>query len=244
MAKPIKLPPLPEPKFIKKGEIPSISLIEHEYRMREYGQQCATAAIEADRQARGKPVGWIAPPVVDILRDKRFATICPTPFQGAFPVYLAHPIAEPVGNVSKDSAIAHMRINLPEGTPLYATPQPRPEASEPVARAAIYDRQGRRQFQLNELGTKAAASLPNGVHDLYTSQQPQQIPEGYKKAIQKAYGHLWMVNNEPGTPHQYSPEEAAYKARRLLRELLTKEERGDGINSAMLEAAPEPKGKV
>ena len=61
-----------------------------------------------------------------------------------------------------------------------------------------------------------------------------------KAAIQMAYGHLWMVNNEPGTPHRYSPEAAAHKARRLLRELLTKEERGDGINSAMLAAAPKP----
>jgi hypothetical protein len=53
-----------------------------------------------------------------------------------------------------------------------------------------------------------------------------------REAIQQAYGYLWHVNNEPGTPNQYAPEKAAYAARRLLRDLLTHEQRGVGINMA------------
>lgn len=69
--------------------------------------------------------------------------------------------------------------------------------------------------------------------------QPR-VPDSWHEAVQVAYGHLWMVNNEPGTPNQYTPEKAAYEARKLLRSLLTKEDRGDGINAAMLAAAPTP----
>ena len=32
-------------------------------------------------------------------------------------------------------------------------------------------------------------------------------------AIQTAYGYLWCVNNEPGTPNQYSPERAVWWAK-------------------------------
>ena len=52
-------------------------------------------------------------------------------------------------------------------------------------------------------------------------------------AIATAYGFLWCVNNEPGTPMQYPPERAAYEARKVLRELLTKEQRGQAINEAV-----------
>ena len=52
--------------------------------------------------------------------------------------------------------------------------------------------------------------------------------------IASAYAYLWLVNNEPGTPHQYPPEKAAYKARTYLRDLLTKEQRGEAINAALL----------
>jgi hypothetical protein len=57
--------------------------------------------------------------------------------------------------------------------------------------------------------------------------------------IATAYGYLWHVNNEPGTPHQYPPERAAYEARKVLRERLTKEQRGAAINAvrAMIDAA-------
>lgn len=54
-------------------------------------------------------------------------------------------------------------------------------------------------------------------------------------AIATAYGYLWHVNNEPGTPNRYRPERAAYEARKVLRELLTHEQRGNGINRARAE---------
>lgn len=50
--------------------------------------------------------------------------------------------------------------------------------------------------------------------------------------VQLAYGYLWHVNNEPGTPApMYSPEKAAYKARHYLSALMTHEERGIAINA-------------
>lgn len=52
------------------------------------------------------------------------------------------------------------------------------------------------------------------------------------EAIATAYGYLWHVNNEPGTPNQYPPERAAYEARKLLRDQMTHEKCGDGINRA------------
>jgi len=52
-------------------------------------------------------------------------------------------------------------------------------------------------------------------------------------AIQTAYGYLWCVNNEPGTPNQYSPERAAHQARKHLRGMLTTEQRGHGINDVL-----------
>lgn len=51
-----------------------------------------------------------------------------------------------------------------------------------------------------------------------------------RSAIATAYGYLWHVNNEPGTPRQYPPERAAYEARKLLRDFMTKEQRGEAIN--------------
>ena len=57
-------------------------------------------------------------------------------------------------------------------------------------------------------------------------------------SIGVAYGYLWLVNNEPWTPHQYPPEKAAYKARAALRDKLTTAERGRFINAAVAEARP------
>lgn len=49
--------------------------------------------------------------------------------------------------------------------------------------------------------------------------------------IGMAYGFLWCVNNEPGTPVAvYPPERAAYEARKLLRDTMTHEQRGNYIN--------------
>lgn len=56
--------------------------------------------------------------------------------------------------------------------------------------------------------------------------------ERLKATVALAYGHLWHVNNEPATPIPiYTPEKAAYAARKLLRDLLTSEQRGDAINA-------------
>lgn len=69
-----------------------------------------------------------------------------------------------------------------------------------------------------------------------------QVPD----AVAVAYGLLWHVNAGLDAPHgtpSLTPEKAAYEARKLLRDLMTKEQRGDGINAArehMLAAAPAP----
>ena len=57
--------------------------------------------------------------------------------------------------------------------------------------------------------------------------------ERLRSAIATAYGYLWCVNNEPDTPRRYPPQRAAYEARKVLRELLTKEQRGAAINQAL-----------
>ena len=67
--------------------------------------------------------------------------------------------------------------------------------------------------------------------------------ERLQARIEDAYGWLWCVNQEPGTPHQFSPEQAAYNARKLLRDLLTHEQRGIGINKAVSAARREGEGE-
>ena len=56
--------------------------------------------------------------------------------------------------------------------------------------------------------------------------------ERLRDLIGLSYGYLWHVNNEHGTPQRfYPPERAAYEARKLLRDTLTHEQRGQYINS-------------
>ena len=84
------------------------------------------------------------------------------------------------------------------------------------------------------------------VMPLYASPQPTQVPDGWRRAVALAYGHLWHVNNEPLAPVPLrSNETAAYAARKLLRDLLTDVERGLAINEVqtMLVAALHPKEK-
>lgn len=72
---------------------------------------------------------------------------------------------------------------------------------------------------------QARASLP-------ASPSQGQVPLEWRKAVMEAYGHLWHVNNEPLAPIPLrSPEKAAYEARKCLRDLLTKEQRGEAINA-------------
>lgn len=61
----------------------------------------------------------------------------------------------------------------------------------------------------------------------------KETVRGLRRDIADAYGWLWCVNEEPGTPNRFPAERAAYNARRLLRDLLTSEERGAGINKAV-----------
>ncbi|MEI2416163.1 hypothetical protein V8Z80_08255 [Orrella sp. JC864] len=81
------------------------------------------------------------------------------------------------------------------------------------------------------------------IHDIseyvrISSQQAEEIERKdaevarLREAVQRAYGYLWHVNNEPGTPNRHYPEAMAYEARKVLRDLLTTGQRGDGINAA------------
>jgi hypothetical protein len=56
-----------------------------------------------------------------------------------------------------------------------------------------------------------------------------------REAIATAYGYLWHVNAADGAPPEaevlsVTPKRAAYEARKALRDLLTHEQRGKGIN--------------
>lgn len=60
----------------------------------------------------------------------------------------------------------------------------------------------------------------------------EAVPLEWRKAVMEAYGHLWHINTEPLAPIPLrSPEQAAYEARKCLRELLTTPERGEAINA-------------
>lgn len=59
--------------------------------------------------------------------------------------------------------------------------------------------------------------------------------ERWQRDVADAYGWLWCVNEEPATPNRFPAERAAYNARKLLRELLTHEQRGIGINNAVIQ---------
>lgn len=65
-----------------------------------------------------------------------------------------------------------------------------------------------------------------------TLRQLEKENHELREKIAVAYGYLWHVNNEPGTPCQYSPEKAAYEARKILRDTMTHEQRGEGITAA------------
>ena len=109
------------------------------------------------------------------------------------------------------------------------------EKQEPVA--AIH---------VNHINGDSSAILFNRItlhHGdlLYAAAGAAPVPEGWRSAVALAYGHLWHVNNEPMAPVPLrSDGEAAYAARKLLRDLLTTEERGDAINAVqkLLAAAP------
>lgn len=72
-----------------------------------------------------------------------------------------------------------------------------------------------------------------------TAQQAAPAERGVddiRSAAARAYGFLWHVNNEPGTPSpMYSADKAAYRARVALRDQLTNEERGKAIVAVGIE---------
>lgn len=67
-----------------------------------------------------------------------------------------------------------------------------------------------------------------------TNPSVAQEATGLQDKIARAYGYLWHVNNS-GVGFQFSPEKAAHMARRVLRDTLTHEQRGNAINMAATE---------
>jgi len=85
----------------------------------------------------------------------------------------------------------------------------------------------------------AAAEIARLHSDLETAERALDAQTDFRKEIERlleriatAYGYLWHANDEPGTPNRYGSERAAIEARKVLRELLTGEQRGKGINAA------------
>ena len=98
-----------------------------------------------------------------------------------------------------------------------------------------------------------ACGEPNGMecsdYDVHMSEQAvvervQAIASRVKvleDAIALAYGHLWCINTEHGTPAPMRiPEAAAHDARIILLDLITKEQRGNGIDAARAELRGKP----
>ena len=77
----------------------------------------------------------------------------------------------------------------------------------------------------------ACALLVRAANALTHPAPARDVAEG----IALAYGLLWHVNagmDAPGIVPSMTPEKAAHEARKALRDLMTKEQRGDGINAA------------
>lgn len=67
--------------------------------------------------------------------------------------------------------------------------------------------------------------------------------EGLRAKVATAYGWLWHVNNEPAAPVPLlSSEQAAYEARKILRDTMTHDQRGKAINSVAAILAARTKG--
>jgi len=105
--------------------------------------------------------------------------------------------------------------------------------AQPVADHKFYPHPGYRAF-CQKCG-KAEADHPTAPV------AAQKADDALRTAVKTAYGYLWHVNNEPGTPNQYAPERAAYEARKMLRAHLTNDERGEGINAARAAIAQQRK---
>jgi hypothetical protein len=95
-----------------------------------------------------------------------------------------------------------------------------------------YAGDGERNDMDAEKCMKACEGLPDGALDGgWTAVGMSAYAKKLEDAIALAYGYLWHVNNEPMAPvPMYSPEKAAYEARKVLRDLMTHEQRGEAIN--------------
>jgi hypothetical protein len=92
---------------------------------------------------------------------------------------------------------------------------------------------------LYALPPDAAGEIARLHSDLETAERALDAQTDFRKEIERlmegigtAYGYLWHANDEPGTPNRYGSERAAIEARKVLREILTVEQRGKGINAA------------
>jgi hypothetical protein len=92
----------------------------------------------------------------------------------------------------------------------------------------------------NRLADSVSKLYASPVHARVVMPETSENPIGrYEVAL--AYGFLWHVNNDSAAPTlMYSPYKAASKARILLREQLTREERGKAINEAGIEIGRYP----
>lgn len=92
----------------------------------------------------------------------------------------------------------------------------------------------------DEIDALRKTNASQSVHIISQSDRIKVLEE----VMSLAYGHLWSINTEPGTPSTiYRPEAASYVARKILQGMLTTEQRGNGITAlraALAQPAPEP----
>lgn len=98
-------------------------------------------------------------------------------------------------------------------------------------RAGILDLDVEAEME-EEIRQEVADTIKAGVQ-AWMGQQSQDAKryEELMQAVKLAYGHLWHTNDEPMAPIPLrSPEKASYEARKVLRGMLTTEERGHAIS--------------
>ena len=112
--------------------------------------------------------------------------------------------------------------------------------AETLAVATVSISHFRQDPTMENVDFQLDAKLPCGTHKLYLAPPAQASAwvqdSDIRSAAARAYGFLWHVNNEPGTPSpMYSADKAAYRARIALRDQLTSEERGKAIHAVGIE---------
>ena len=226
MTEPIKLPPLVGPL----ADLPE----RHKEVIEAYGKACARAAIEADRRSRGELLGYVSSQAV----------LC------NFPICLPADLFQ-----TEDELLQKYPEAMP--MPVYTAPQPKQQASES---AANYDlntskggreylakffakRLGRHDFQryiTTTLAADFACVLSKWLRD--SAPQPQQIPKGYRLQPLSEFDAMMDTRTIPEGYKLVPIEPTDRMLGAALRHI-------DGMASmpsaykAMLEAAPEVKGK-